>query len=69
MNQAFFERMEVDVDGVADTRLTAPFALLLEDDRLGRELKNPGRAFCGRGSSKSYLVEVMGLEPPLSSPT
>ena len=70
MNQAVFEAVYVDRDGVTYTRLADPFAQLLAEDLMARlegELKNPEPVSQIRGSKESTLVEVMGLEPTTST--
>ncbi|MEX1009033.1 MAG: zinc ribbon domain-containing protein [Acidimicrobiia bacterium] len=58
MNQAVFEAVHVDVEGVVYARLAEPFAQLLADDlmdRLEHELKNPAPVQQDRGSRKRAL--------------
>lgn len=81
MNQAFFEKLYVDTDGVTHARLTAPVATLVEAQRV---LAQPGRngsavqetenntaallitALKGGVSSKAAVVELTGFEPVTS---
>jgi site-specific DNA recombinase len=70
MNQAVFEAVYVDVDGVTCARLADPFVELLAEDlmsRLDRELKHPAPMSSAQGVKESTLVEVMGLEPTTST--
>ncbi len=69
-NKAFFERIDVDTEGVTYARLKQPYALLHQAgfaDDLEEELKNPEPRCDGRGSIKDLMVEVMGFEPTASS--
>jgi DNA invertase Pin-like site-specific DNA recombinase len=66
LNQAIFDAIYVDIEGITYTRLAEPFAALLADDllaRLDRELQHPESATQIRGVKENTLVEVMGLEP------
>src|SRR5439155_16189559 len=70
LNQAVFEAVYVDREGVNYTRLADPFSTLLAEDlmaRLEQELKNPESISSVRGSKENTLVEVSGLEPPTST--
>lgn len=70
LNQAVFEELRLDTEGVTYTRLADPFAQLLAEDLLAEldaELENPGTISGGRGSNKDLLVEVTGLEPTTST--
>ena len=61
LNQAIFEAIYVDIDGVSYTLLKDPFTQLLAEDfldELDAVIQRPGR-----GSNTSYLVEVAGVEP------
>ncbi|MGQ0431571.1 MAG: hypothetical protein ACT452_04085 [Microthrixaceae bacterium] len=63
LNQALFEALSVDVDGVKYRRLAQPFAQLLDDDlfaRLEREMKNPTSVASGQGSKEVLLTFVWG---------
>ena len=63
-NQALFEWIRVDADGVTYARSREPFALLLsKPSELNKVIKNPGRHSRDRGSNKDRLVEVPGVEP------
>jgi site-specific DNA recombinase len=73
-NQLLFTHLYVDDSEVVRAELTPPFAALLADDLLSRldaELRDEPRNRRGakhalslaESSSKSYLVETMGLEP------
>ncbi|MEA3078206.1 MAG: site-specific recombinase [Actinomycetota bacterium] len=78
MNQAFFEKLYVDVDGVSEACLTAPVATLVEAQGLVQEgWTDPGEsvvasktavllatALVGGGSSKTAVVDLGGFEPP-----
>jgi site-specific DNA recombinase len=68
-NQAFFEAVYVDSDGVSYARLTEPFSKVLPVEVLDRvqETKNPEPQGSGRGSNKIDLVGDEGLEPPTLS--
>lgn len=78
MNQAFFQRLEIDDDGtVASASLAFPFAQMHAYKRLRqyrREASIPRRdsaerarnaepALVGAGSSDELMVEVPGIEP------
>jgi hypothetical protein len=66
LDQAVFEAVYVDEDGISGHRLAEPFADFLADDlvsRLELEVTNPDPSSQGRGSNKSHLVEVPGVEP------
>jgi site-specific DNA recombinase len=77
LNQALFERIEVDEDQQLDGHLSEPFRTLLdpatirvvtgtEDDP--DESKNPDRAHLpGQGSKEQLLVDPRGFEPLTSS--
>jgi len=70
LNQAVFEVVYVDTEGVTYARLADPFAQLLADDLLAQldtDMKNLEPASQVRGSKESSLVEVMGLEPTTST--
>ena len=73
LNQAFFEGLYVDVDGVSYSRVAAPFAQLrertLNRDLVSylRESRNPNLASPGRGLRETLLVDLRGLEPLTSS--
>jgi site-specific DNA recombinase len=73
LNQAFFEGLYIDVDGVSYSRAAAPFAQLREKSlnrdlvRYLRESKNPDLASSGRGLRETLLVDLRGLEPLTSS--
>ena len=64
-NQAFWEAIYVDVDGVSYGRLAALFHQVLPPEITERidTTKNPDAHRRGRGLSKNDLVETMGLEP------
>jgi site-specific DNA recombinase len=78
MNQAFFEKLYVDEDGVTDARLTTPVATQVEaQDLVQAGCTNPGNrvegsntavllatALKGGGSSKTAVVDLGGFEPP-----
>ena len=66
MNQAFFEKVAIDVRGEAEPVVTETYATLLADeliDELDRELKNPDQHFVDRGSKAVSLVAGAGFEP------
>ena len=73
LNQAFFEGLYVDIDGIGYTRVAAPFAQLREKSlssdlrRYLREIKDPDLPSSGRGLRETLLVEVTVLEPVTSS--
>ncbi len=63
-NRAFFERIDVDVDGVVYARLKEPYATLHRDgfvEGLESETKNPDAPDGGRGFIKDLMVEVLAL--------
>ena len=65
LNQAIFEAIYIDVEGITYARLAQPFSGLLADDlldRLDEELKHPV-PMTGQGVKDDVLVELMGLEP------
>jgi len=64
-NQAFWEAIYVDVDGVSYGRLATPFRQVLPPEITERveTTENPDTHRRGRGLSKNDLVEVTGLEP------
>jgi site-specific DNA recombinase len=65
LNQAFFERLEVDTDRSLSAVLASPFAETIEHRAIrGRNEKNPGPDDPDQGSSKTLLVGEGGLEPP-----
>ena len=69
LNQAVFEGVYCDVEGIAYTRLAHPFAELLADDLMARledELKHPAPTLSAQGVKESVLVELIGW---LSHPT
>lgn len=64
-NQAFWEAIFVDDDGVSYARLAQPFSQVLPEEikeSVG-ETKNPDSHGGGRGFSKNDLVGATGLEP------
>jgi site-specific DNA recombinase len=68
-NQAIFEEVLVDVDGVTYARLADPFALLLADDllkKLSRQFDNAKRSR-EDGPPANVLVGDTGLEPVTSA--
>ena len=67
-NQAIFEAIYLDVEGVAYSRLAQPFNLVLPDEVRNKvESENPDSPCGGRGLSKNLLVGAEGLEPPTPS--
>lgn len=69
-NKAFFERIDVDTEGVVYARLKEPYALLHETgfaDDLEQELKDPDHHGDGRGSIKRLMVELRGVKPLTSA--
>jgi len=68
-NQAFWEAIYVDVDGVSYGRLAAPFHQVLppEITEQVETTENPDAHRRGRGLSKHDLVGAEGLEPPACS--
>ena len=70
INQAVWEGLDVDDEGVVGARLTDPMAALVADDvmrALGAENENRDPCDRDHGSRLSGLVEVSGLEPPTST--
>jgi DNA invertase Pin-like site-specific DNA recombinase len=78
MNQLFFERIEVEVDGTIHEELRRPFAdigsgRMLENVKrvvkaIERALQapNPGHLFDGQGSNLMQMVGAAGFEPATS---
>ena len=69
INQALFERIEVDDDGVTRVQLASPFAQLLANDlleELAQNVSHPGPTK-DQGVKDHLLVELQGLEPWTSS--
>ena len=68
-NQAFFEAVYVDTDGVSYARLAKPFSEVLPEAVRYKveETKNPDSHGGGRGSNTNDLVGAEGLEPPTPS--
>ena len=68
-NQAFWDAIYVDDDGVSYARLAEPFSQVLPGDIKNKveETKNPDQHGTGRGFSKNDLVGAEGLEPPTSA--
>jgi hypothetical protein len=68
-NQAFWQAIYVDVDGVSYDRLAAPFHQVLPPEIKERveTTDNPDAHRRGRGLSKNDLVDPRGLEPLTSS--
>jgi hypothetical protein len=63
INQAVWEGLDVDVDGVVGARLTDPMAALVADDlvrALGAESENHDHLESDRGSRLSGLVDLTG---------
>ena len=83
MNQAFFTRIYIDLDGSARGQLAPPFALLLNEDLLSSRAKPQRRSrkavpatrharvrplvFQGSGSTQKLLVPPAGFEPAVST--
>jgi site-specific DNA recombinase len=66
MNQAVFEAVYIDVDGITYARLADPFVELLADDLMARldwEMKHPQPTSPVGGVKESTLVDLRGLEP------
>ena len=66
INQAVWQRIEVDVDGVSGTIPTDPMAALITEDLVrvvGAESENREHLEGARGSRLDLLVELRGFEP------
>jgi site-specific DNA recombinase len=66
MNQAVFEAIYVDIEGIRYTRLAGAYEYLADappEPPVDGQAKEPRPRCRGRGSSKTHLVELMGLEP------
>jgi site-specific DNA recombinase len=66
MNQAVFEAVYVDIEGIRYTRLAGAYEYLADappEPPVEGEMKEPRPRCRGRGSNKTHLVELMGLEP------
>jgi len=64
LNQAVFEALHVDVDGISGATLTEPFGQLLGEDiadAAARYLTNPDPPEEGRGSKENKLVAIQAL--------
>ena len=68
-NQAIFDFIEVDTNGVVYARFAKPFVALVPEDLMLEleDTEDPDRHFARRGSKERLLVEVMGLEPTTST--
>jgi site-specific DNA recombinase len=68
INQAFFAKVFLDVEGVSGSQPTDELAAVLREDLAARlqELAGRSRLQFGRGSTESDLVELGGFEPPTS---
>ena len=66
-NNAFFNKMHVDVDGVQDAEIAQPFATLVDENLPGlldNELQTPRSGQSRRqGSRENEMVELEGIEP------
>ena len=68
INQAFFAKVFLDLEGVSGSQPTDELAAVLREDLAARlqELAGRSRLQFGRGSTESDLVELGGFEPPTS---
>jgi len=68
INQAFFAKVFLDLEGVTGSQPTDELAAVLREDLAARlqELAGRSRLKFGRGSTESDLVELGGFEPPTS---
>ena len=68
-NQAFWERVYVDIDGSAGGELAQPFKLIQEvgDQVSASDARAPGRAETSEGCRELGVVPLEGLEPPTCS--